>query len=149
MCPQIARMRRGKVTLVAFVWLISIVCFQMCPQWSWIRAYIPTRAALVQLLFFICRCHWSYHINIIFAQITFLNTWIHYPCVTTVLPGQMLISNCVKIKIDKQNLLMGQKVKVSLIGTPSNGVKTYLRPGIYNLKYTKRLKKNKKHFFFL
>ena len=32
MCPQIACLKRGKVTLVAFVWLFPVVCFHMSPQ---------------------------------------------------------------------------------------------------------------------
>ena len=32
MCPQMVCPKRGKVTLVAFVWLLATVCFQMCPQ---------------------------------------------------------------------------------------------------------------------
>ena len=32
MCPQMACPRRSKVTLVAFVWLVSIVRFHMSPQ---------------------------------------------------------------------------------------------------------------------
>ena len=49
MSPQIVCMRRGIVTLVAFVWLFSTVCFQMCPQIACQRWGIVTLVASVWL----------------------------------------------------------------------------------------------------
>ena len=49
MSPQIACIRRGIITLAAFVWLFSTVRFQMCPQIAWIRAGKVTLAAFVWL----------------------------------------------------------------------------------------------------
>ena len=47
MCPQIARIRAGIVTLVAFFWFFSTVCFQMCPQSACVRGDIVTLVAFV------------------------------------------------------------------------------------------------------
>ena len=49
MCPQNVRPRRGKVTLVAFVWLFSTVRFQMCPQMACPRGCIVTLVAFFGL----------------------------------------------------------------------------------------------------
>ena len=49
MIPQIARLSRCIVTLVAFVWLFSSVCFQMHPQMACLRWCITT---LVAFFFF-------------------------------------------------------------------------------------------------
>ena len=45
-CPQITCLRGCKVTLVAFVWLFSSVCFQMTPQIACLRRCKVTLAAL-------------------------------------------------------------------------------------------------------
>ena len=42
-----ACMRRCKITLVAFVWLFYTVCFQRCPQITWVSTGIFTLAAFV------------------------------------------------------------------------------------------------------
>ena len=47
MCPQMVCRRRGKVTLVAFVWLFSTVRFQMYPQMAWMGRGIVTLVAFV------------------------------------------------------------------------------------------------------
>ena len=47
MSPQTASQRRGKVTLVALVWLFSTVRFQMCPQMVCRRRGIVTLVAFV------------------------------------------------------------------------------------------------------
>ena len=47
MFPQMACLRRGIVTLVAFVWLFSTVRFQMCPQIACLRGCIITQVAFV------------------------------------------------------------------------------------------------------
>ena len=49
MCPQSTCIRRCKVTLVAFVWLFCTVCFQMCPQIACLRGWIVTLVAEVWL----------------------------------------------------------------------------------------------------
>ena len=49
MCPQTTCLRRGKVTLVAFVWLFSTVRFQMYPQMTCPRRGIVTLVAFVRL----------------------------------------------------------------------------------------------------
>ena len=54
MCPQSACMRGCKVTLVAFVWLFSAVCFQMCPQIACIWGCIVTLVAFVRLYPTVC-----------------------------------------------------------------------------------------------
>ena len=54
MSLQIACLRRGKVTLVAFVWLFSTVCFQMCPQIACLRRGKVTLVAFVQLFSAVC-----------------------------------------------------------------------------------------------
>ena len=48
MCPQITCMRRCIVTLVAFVWLFSTVCFQMFPQIACMSGCIFTLVAFVR-----------------------------------------------------------------------------------------------------
>ena len=47
MCPQIACLRRVKVTLVAFVRLFSTVCFQMSSQITFLIGCIFTLAAFI------------------------------------------------------------------------------------------------------
>ena len=54
MGPQSACLNRGKVTLVAFVWLFSTVCFQMSPQNVCPRRCIVTLVAFVQLFSSVC-----------------------------------------------------------------------------------------------
>ena len=49
MFPQISCLRRGIVTLIAFVWLFSTVNFHMCPQISWVRRGVVTLVAFVWL----------------------------------------------------------------------------------------------------
>ena len=49
MCPQIACLRRRKVTLVAFVRLFSTVCFQMSSQIKCLGTCKVTLAAFVRL----------------------------------------------------------------------------------------------------
>ena len=46
--------RKGKVTLAAFVWPFSTVCFQMCPQIACCRGFIFTLVALVWLFSTVC-----------------------------------------------------------------------------------------------
>ena len=50
MHPQITCRRRGKVTLAAFVWLLSNVCFKMVPQGACIRGCKVTLVAFVWLV---------------------------------------------------------------------------------------------------
>ena len=50
MYPQSTCPRRGKVTLVTFVWLFSNVCFQMIPQIAFARGCIIALAAFIWLL---------------------------------------------------------------------------------------------------
>ena len=47
MCPQIACLNGCKVTLVAFVWFFSTVCFQMSPQIARIRGCIVALVAFL------------------------------------------------------------------------------------------------------
>ena len=47
MCPQIACLRHGKVTLVAFVRLFSTVCFQMSSQITFLIRCIVTLVTFV------------------------------------------------------------------------------------------------------
>ena len=49
MSPQIACIVRSILTLVAFLWLFSTVCFQMCPQFTYPRGCIVTLVAFVWL----------------------------------------------------------------------------------------------------
>ena len=59
MSPQWPRVRAGKVTLIAFVWLFSTVCFQMCPQTSCTRGGIITLVTFIWLFSTVCfqMCH--------------------------------------------------------------------------------------------
>ena len=54
MYPQMAWLRRGKVALVAFVWLFSTVCFQMSPQIACPRGCILALVAFVWLFSTVC-----------------------------------------------------------------------------------------------
>ena len=54
MCPQGAWIRACIITLVAFVWLFSTVCFQMCHQSACIRGCIVTLVAFVWLFTSVC-----------------------------------------------------------------------------------------------
>ena len=54
MCPQIACLKGCKATLVAFVWLFSTVCLQMCPQMACLRGCIITLVAFVWLFSTVC-----------------------------------------------------------------------------------------------
>ena len=54
MCPQIACLRGCIVTLVAFVWLFSIVYFQVCPQIAWVRRSEITLVAFVGFFSTVC-----------------------------------------------------------------------------------------------
>ena len=49
MCPQITCLRRGKVTLVAFAWLFSTVHIQMSPEIAFLRRGIVTLVAFAWL----------------------------------------------------------------------------------------------------
>ena len=49
MCPQMACLGRGIVTLVAFVRLFSTVCFEMSPQMASLRRGIVILVAFVRL----------------------------------------------------------------------------------------------------
>ena len=54
MLPQNVCTRKGRVTMVAFVWLFSTVCFQMLPQIACLRGCIITLVAFVWLLSTVC-----------------------------------------------------------------------------------------------
>ena len=54
MLPQIAWMRRCRVTLAAFVWLFSTVSFQMLPQMACLRRCIVALVAFVWLYSTVC-----------------------------------------------------------------------------------------------
>ena len=54
MSPQMACLRGSIITLVAFVWLISTVCFQMSPQIACLRRCIVTLVAFVWLFSNVC-----------------------------------------------------------------------------------------------
>ena len=50
MCPQIMYVGKRKVTLVAFIQTIAIVCFQMGPQIACLRGCIVTLDTFVKQL---------------------------------------------------------------------------------------------------
>ena len=52
--PERTWIRACKVTLVAFVWLFSTVCLQMCPQIACIRGCIITQVAFVWFFSTVC-----------------------------------------------------------------------------------------------
>ena len=107
MCPQISCFRRCKVTLIAFVWLFSTVCFQMwlqspsmcrckvtlvafiwlvstvhfqmCPQATFHRGCILTLVALVWTFsFIICVCQGNVYIISTFTEIIIFKILIHH-----------------------------------------------------------------------
>ena len=74
MSPQMACPRWCIVTLVAFIWPFSTVCFQMIPQIACVWWCKLTLVALVWTLILACLCHsqWSFYINITVTQLMIL-----------------------------------------------------------------------------
>ena len=98
MLPQMACTRRGIVTLVAFLWLFSTVRFQMYPQMAWIRRCIVT---LVTFVWFndIASCFLQdFHICILQTKVIIFKILLHCHCVLCF--AQMVASNWVKFIID-------------------------------------------------
>ena len=62
MSPQRTWGRAGKVTVAAYVWLFSAVCFQMCPQSAGICSCIVT---LVAFVWFFCSACFHMHLQIV------------------------------------------------------------------------------------
>ena len=102
MCPEIACMRGSIITLVAFVCLLSTVFFTMCPQITCPRRCIVTLCAFVWLLFKISVFPW-WNCSIVFTQ------KIH-KLHTLVVLWVRVVFNCLKVKNAKK--LVGQKLKV-------------------------------------
>ena len=94
MCPQIACLRRGKVTLVAFVWLFSAVYFKMTSQAAFHRGYILTLVAL--FWFFspiICVSQGNVYIDPTFTKVMIYNILIHHHQVGNVVPCALPVPN--------------------------------------------------------
>ena len=74
MGPQIAPIWRCICTQAAFVWFFSIVCFQMCPQMACLKGCIVTLVAFVCRIF-VCLFFYTIDINwrlVIFTLITII-----------------------------------------------------------------------------
>ena len=103
MLPQIAWMRRCRVTLAAFVWLFSTVSFQMLPQMACLRRCIVALVAFVWLFstvyFQMCRivtlvaflsstCLFHWNLNSCgFTKISLFTILIHFWHESSVLPS--------------------------------------------------------------
>ena len=78
MCPEMACPRRGTVTLVAFEWFFSVVHFQMTCQAAFHITYIFTYVALVCFFsFIICVSRGNIFICPIFTEVIICNILIH------------------------------------------------------------------------
>ena len=79
MLPQSICMRRGKVTLVAFVWLFSTVHFNMTSQAAFHRGCILTLVALVWFFsFIICASQRNIYIDPTFTEVIICMMRIHH-----------------------------------------------------------------------
>ena len=81
MRPQIACLRRCKVTLVAFVWLFSTVCFQMCPQMACMGRCIVALVAFMWLFKTVSIFLEAFNICILQTKIIIFRILLHCRCV--------------------------------------------------------------------
>ena len=79
MSPQSVCPGGCKVTLVAFVWLFSTVCFEMPHQRAFLRGCIVTLVAFVWfvILSSFCHSHWVFQSAIVFQQLIIFEILIH------------------------------------------------------------------------
>ena len=78
MWPQSTWIRACIVTLVAFIWLFSTMYFQMSPQITCPREFISTLNVFVWIFFIVCPSHWNCYIIIACVQMNFHKVLIHY-----------------------------------------------------------------------
>ena len=98
MCPRIACPRWCKITLVAFVWLFSTVCFQMSPQIACLRWGIVALVALVWLFsFFIRVSQGNIYIGPTFTKFNIYEMLTHHHQGGNIVPCVMSLSKLFKL----------------------------------------------------
>ena len=145
MFPQIACQRGCIVTLVAFIWFFSAVCFQMCPQMACLRGYIVTLiafvwpfstvclhmcsqivgsgrckvtlVAIVWLVSIICLPNWNLPLSC-FNWFMLLKTLFHHLMLLIAYECYLQCKSCYKLTTNWTKIwfrLKGQKLKVKVI----------------------------------
>ena len=113
MCSQIACLRGYIVTLAAFVWLFSTVRFQMCSQTACPRRGIITLVALVWLFSIVCLSFSNLTIGVAFTWLVLSKILIHHQHIASVVSCAVLVPNWDKNQDDKLAFGFGEeKVKV-------------------------------------